>query len=54
LSAVILTVDLLKSDAEIKIILGCCEEELQAILGFHNKNNMRATLVRRPTESGEK
>jgi inorganic pyrophosphatase len=48
LSAVILTVDLLKSDTEIKMILDCSEEELQAILVFHSTNFMHATLVRRP------
>jgi len=54
LSAVILTVDLLKSDVEIKILLGCSEEELRTILVFHNNGkNMRAMLVRRPTGSGE-
>ena len=51
LSAVILTVDLLKSDTEIKIILGCNEEELQTILVFHNQGSwMRATLARRTAE----
>jgi inorganic pyrophosphatase len=51
LSAVILTVDLLKSDVEIKMMLGCSKEELQTILVFHNQSSrMRATLVRRPAE----
>jgi inorganic pyrophosphatase len=51
LSAVILTVDLLKSDVEIKMMLGCSKEELQTILVFHNKSSrMRATLIRRPAE----
>ena len=48
LSAVILTVDLYKRDAEIKILLGCSEEEIQTIFIFHNSNRMGATLVRRP------
>ena len=50
LSAVILTVDLVKSDSEIKIMLGCSEEELQTILIFHNEKYMRAILVHRPIE----
>jgi len=50
LSAVILTVDLNKRDAEVKILLGCAEEEIQTILAFHNENDMRATLVRKPKE----
>lgn len=50
LSAVILTVDLHKRDAEIKILLGCTEDEIQTILDFHNENDMRATLVHKPKE----
>jgi len=50
LSAVILTVDLHKRDAEIKILLGCSENEIQTILAFHNKNDMRAILVRKHKE----
>jgi len=50
LSVVILTVDLHKRDAEIKILLGCTEDEIQTILVFHNENDMRATLVRKPKE----
>jgi inorganic pyrophosphatase len=50
LSAVILTVDLRKRDLEVKILLGCNDEEIQEILGFHNKNKMRAILVPRPKE----
>ncbi|MBE3068120.1 MAG: inorganic pyrophosphatase [Chloroflexi bacterium] len=50
LSAVILTVDLHKRDAEIKILLGCTEDEIQTILAFHNENDMRATLIRKPKE----
>jgi inorganic pyrophosphatase len=50
LSAVILTIDMHKRDAEIKILLGCTEDEIQAILAFLNKNSMRATLFRKPKE----
>jgi inorganic pyrophosphatase len=53
LSAVILTVDLRKRDAEIKLLLGCTGQEIQTILDFHNDNGMRATLVRRPTNQGD-
>jgi inorganic pyrophosphatase len=49
LSAVILTIDLVKQDAELKIMLNCTEEELQTILSFHNDYKMRAILVRRPS-----
>lgn len=50
LSSVILTVDLYKRDTELKLLLGCSEEEAQIILSFHNENGMRATLVYRPLE----
>ena len=49
LSGVILTVDLLKRDTEIKILLGCIAKEIQTILDFHNAKSMRAVLVCRPT-----
>jgi len=50
LSAVILTVDLHKRDTEIKILLGCTEDEIQNILMFHNQNDMRSLLIRKPKE----
>jgi len=50
LSAVIMTVDLVKRDAEIKLLLGCSEEETQIALACSNNDKMRALLVRRPKE----
>jgi inorganic pyrophosphatase len=50
LSGVILTLDLLKRDAEIKILLGCTGQEMQTILNFHNAQTMRAFLVRQPNK----
>ncbi len=44
---ILCTVDLLKRDAEIKILLGCSEDEQRAILDFHHGNTMGALLVRR-------
>jgi inorganic pyrophosphatase len=52
LTGVIVTVDLFKRDTEIKILLGCTEEEVETVLDFHNGNSMRATLIRRPDEKG--
>lgn len=46
-NAVVLTVDLLKRDAELKILLGCTEEEMQTILRFHNGDAMRAVMIPR-------
>ena len=34
--AVICTVDLLKKDSEIKLLIGCTEEEKNIIMRFHN------------------
>jgi inorganic pyrophosphatase len=47
LTSVVLTVDLYKRDAEIKILIGCTEEDIQTILDFHNSESMQALLVRR-------
>ena len=47
LDALAITVDLHKSDVEIKLLLGCSAEEQQTILDFLNGASMRATLVQR-------
>ena len=44
---VIVSVDLFKRDAEIKVLLGCTEEEMQVALGNHNAASLGAMLVRR-------
>jgi len=45
--AIICTVDLLKRDTEIKLLIGCTDAEQQAILAFLNDGSMRTLLVRR-------
>lgn len=45
--ALVLTVDLDKKDAEIKLLLGCTASEKQTVLDFLNGSNMRATLIER-------
>jgi coenzyme F420-0:L-glutamate ligase / coenzyme F420-1:gamma-L-glutamate ligase len=45
--AILLTIDLGKKDLEIKLILGCTEDEIQSILDFLNGNSMRAMLIKR-------
>ena len=47
-AGVICTVDMLKRDSEVKVILGCSDEEVQTILRFLNEGYMRALLFRRP------
>ena len=45
---VVCTVDLVKRDAEIKLLLGCTDTEMQTIVRFLNDNQgMRCYLLRR-------
>jgi coenzyme F420-0:L-glutamate ligase/coenzyme F420-1:gamma-L-glutamate ligase len=53
LDAVLMTVDLNKREAEIKLLLGCTEQEKQDILDFMNGFSMRAVLVRREVDGLE-
>lgn len=47
-NAVICTVDLMKRDSEIKILIGCTEEELKIVYETHNESeNMKGILIRR-------
>ena len=48
LDAIICTVDKMKKDSEIKLLLGCTEAEKQEILSFHNNSQwMKGILIRR-------
>ena len=48
LTGLLCTVDLIKRDSEIKLLLGCTEEEIQTVLAFHSQHElMRGMLVRR-------
>ena len=48
IDAVVCTVDLVKRDAEVKVLIGCTEEEKEALLRFHNNSScMKGILVRR-------
>ena len=49
-TAVVCTVDMLKRDAEVKILLGCTPQEAQKILDFHNDDSdwQSAILIERP------
>jgi inorganic pyrophosphatase len=46
-TGVLCTVDILKKDMELKILLGCSEEEENKILRAMNSKYMSAVLVRR-------
>ena len=43
----LVTVDLYKRDAEIKILVGCTEDEIQLPLGVSNTESQSAILLRR-------
>ena len=46
--ALICTVDLLKRDSEIKLLIGCTDAEKQSILEFHNDSEyMKGILIER-------
>lgn len=48
IDAIICTVDLMKKDSEIKILIGCTEEEKAIIYETHNETEfMKGVLVRR-------
>ncbi len=49
--ALICTVDLLKRDSEIKLLLRCTEEEKATVLSFHNESEyMKGILIPREKE----
>ncbi len=48
IDAIICTIDLLKRDSEIKILIGCTEEEKQLVYRTHNETQyMKGILIRR-------
>jgi len=51
IDAVICTVDLLKKDSEIKLLIGCNEDEKQLILEPQNNSEyMKSILIRRGSD----
>ena len=49
-SGAIVTVDVVKRDVEVKVLLGCTPEEAQDILAFHIGGGQAAILFRREEE----
>ncbi|MBE6665725.1 MAG: inorganic pyrophosphatase [Ruminococcaceae bacterium] len=44
--AIICTIDLMKKDSEIKLLIGCTEKEMKAIYEFHNHTEfMKGILI---------
>jgi len=49
--AIICTVDLMKKDSEIKVLLGCTLEEMKIAYEFHNQGSvMKGMLIKRRIE----
>ena len=49
IDAIICTIDIKKRDSEIKILIGCSEEEKMMAHRVHNETaNMKGILIRRP------
>lgn len=47
-NAIICTIDLMKKDSEIKLLIGCTEEETKTVYDFHNDSEfMKGMLIRR-------
>ncbi len=48
---ILVTVDLIKRDSEIKVLVGCSEADMMTIVEFHNKtDNMHSLLIPRNRE----
>lgn len=45
INAIICTVDLFKKDSEIKILIGCTQEEKELIYKFHNRSEMMKGIL---------
>jgi inorganic pyrophosphatase len=51
LTFVIVTVDLVKRDIEVKLLLGCTEEEAKRALAWHQSASQAAILVERAQDT---
>ena len=46
-TGIVITADTLKGDVEIKLLIGCTPEEMQAVLAVHNRGDQSGVLVPR-------
>lgn len=46
-NAIVCTIDIMKRDAEIKILIGCSDLEIQAVVGFLEANSIGCTVIQR-------
>lgn len=49
-TAVIVTIDFHKRDAELKLLVGCTDDEVSFALATHQSDSQAARLIRRTTE----
>ncbi len=49
LNAIVCTVDLPKGDCEVKLLIGCSEQDIRLVMDVQNSGPMSAMLVRRPS-----
>lgn len=47
LVGVVCTVDILKSDTEVKLLIGCTDNEINKVSDFLNSNYMSAIVIER-------
>lgn len=45
LVGVVCTVDTLKNDSEVKLLVGCTDDEIEAVDKFHNDNDHMSGIV---------
>ena len=50
IKAIVCMVDITKRDAEIKLLIGCSEEEIGIIERFHSGQHQSAIIIRRPEQ----
>jgi inorganic pyrophosphatase len=47
IDGILVTIDLQKTDLEIKLLIGCSEDEMYEILNLQNSGQMRSIIVKR-------
>lgn len=48
LVGIVCTIDSVKRDSEIKLLLGCTDAEVEEVCSFHDSNAMKCLLIRNP------
>lgn len=50
-NGIVVTVDEVKNDSEIKILISCNEEEIKKIISFHNNQKMKGIYIKNETRT---